>query len=221
MKLGAADPGSCRTALPVRPLSADRVAAGPARSPRTCRGSGTTSCARPWSSNYTININTEMNYWPAEPANLPELTRAAARLHPGARRSTDARPSRPTTALAAGRRTTTAICGGTRRRSGTSAHGDPVWAFWPMAGAWLSQHLYEHYLFGGDLAFLRDRAYPVMKGAAEFCLDWLVDDGQGTSRDVAVHVAGAQVHHRRTAAAPRSRWRRRWTWRSSGICSST
>ena len=57
--------------------------------------------------------------------------------------------------------------------------GDPVWAFWPMAGAWLSQHLYEHYLFGGDLAFLRDRAYPVMKGAAEFCLDWLVDDGHG------------------------------------------
>ena len=64
-----------------------------------------------------------------------------------------------------------------------------------MAGAWLSQHLYEHYLFGGDPAFLRDRAYPLMKGAAEFCLDWLVDDGQGPSRDVAVHVARAQVHH--------------------------
>ena len=78
---------------------------------------------------------------------------------------------------------------------GNFGAGDPVWAFWPMAGAWLSQHLYEHYLFGGDQAFLRDRAYPVMKGAAEFCLDWLVDDGQGTSRDVAVHVAGAQVHH--------------------------
>jgi alpha-L-fucosidase 2 len=57
--------------------------------------------------------------------------------------------------------------------------GDPVWAFWPMAGPWLAQHLYEHYLFGGDRAFLRDRAYPIMKGAAEFCLAWLVDDGGG------------------------------------------
>jgi alpha-L-fucosidase 2 len=57
--------------------------------------------------------------------------------------------------------------------------GDPVWASWPMAGPWLAQHLWWHYAFGGDTAFLRTRAYPVMKGAAEFCLDWLIDNGRG------------------------------------------
>jgi alpha-L-fucosidase 2 len=54
--------------------------------------------------------------------------------------------------------------------------GDPVWATWMMGGPWLAQHLWEHYLFGGDLAWLRATAYPVLKGAAEFCLDWLVED---------------------------------------------
>jgi alpha-L-fucosidase 2 len=54
-----------------------------------------------------------------------------------------------------------------------------VWASWPMASPWLAQHLYEHYLFGGDVNYLRNRAYPVMRGAVEFCLDWLVDDGHG------------------------------------------
>ena len=48
-----------------------------------------------------------------------------------------------------------------------------------MAGPWLSQHLWEHYAFGGDKTYLKERAYPVMAGAAEFCLDWLVDDGRG------------------------------------------
>ncbi len=62
---------------------------------------------------------------------------------------------------------------------GDYGQGDPVWACWPMGGAWLAQHLWEHYAFGGDLAYLRDQAYPLMKGAALFCLDWLVDNGHG------------------------------------------
>ena len=62
---------------------------------------------------------------------------------------------------------------------GDWGNGDPVWATWAMAGPWLAQHLYEHYLYGGDLAWLRDKAYPVLSGAAEFGLDWLVDDGKG------------------------------------------
>jgi len=57
--------------------------------------------------------------------------------------------------------------------------GDPVWANWAMGGAWLSQDFWEHYAFSGDKKFLRQRAWPVMKGAAEFCLDWLIDDGHG------------------------------------------
>ncbi|HVX67656.1 MAG TPA: hypothetical protein VHA11_13675, partial [Bryobacteraceae bacterium] len=58
---------------------------------------------------------------------------------------------------------------------GDFGKGDPVWSFWPMAGGWLSQHLWEHYAFTGDREFLKRRAYPVMKGAAEFFLDWLVE----------------------------------------------
>ena len=52
-------------------------------------------------------------------------------------------------------------------------------AFWPMGGAWLSAHLWEHYLFTGDREFLATEAYPAIKGAAEFCSDWLVEDGHG------------------------------------------
>ena len=48
-----------------------------------------------------------------------------------------------------------------------------------MSGPWLCQHLFEHYLFTGDKEFLRSRAYPLMRGAAEFCLAWLIDDGKG------------------------------------------
>ena len=54
-----------------------------------------------------------------------------------------------------------------------------MWANWPMAGAWLSLHLWEHYAFGGDLAWLRDTGYPLMKGAAEFELDWLIEGPDG------------------------------------------
>jgi len=57
--------------------------------------------------------------------------------------------------------------------------GDPVWANWAMGGAWLCQHLWEHYAFTGDKDFLSKRAWPLLKGAAEFCLGWLVEDGQG------------------------------------------
>jgi hypothetical protein len=55
----------------------------------------------------------------------------------------------------------------------------PTWANWNMSGPWLSQHLFEHYLFTGDEEFLRSHAYPLMRGAAEFCLAWLFDDGKG------------------------------------------
>ncbi len=55
----------------------------------------------------------------------------------------------------------------------------PVGPTSPLSGAWLCTHLWEHYAFGGDLDFLRETAYPIMKGAAEFCLDWLIEDGEG------------------------------------------
>ena len=132
----------------------------------------------PWSSNYTININTEMNYWPAEVCNLSECAEPlfdmvaelavngakTARINYGCRgwvahHNTDLwRQTAPV---------------------GDFGRGDPRWANWPMGGVWLSWHLWEHYAFTGDRSFLRERAYPILKGAARFCLDWLVDDGHG------------------------------------------
>ena len=62
---------------------------------------------------------------------------------------------------------------------GNYGSGQPQWANFPLSGAWLCHHLWEHYAFGGDVAWLRDFAWPIMAGAAEFCLDWLIEDGQG------------------------------------------
>ena len=132
----------------------------------------------PWSANWTLNINAQMNYWLAETCNLAECHLPLFDL---------------ITDLAANGQKTAEVNYGARgwvahhntdlwRQTGPVGNygsGDPVWANWPMGGAWLCEHLWEHFAFGGDLAFLRDRAYPLMKGAAEFCLDWLIDDGHG------------------------------------------
>ena len=128
----------------------------------------------PWSSNYTLNINTPMNYWAAESCHLPEchyplfdmiedLTvtgKETARVNYGARgwvthHNTDL------------------------WRHSAPVGGRPKWANWYVGGAWLCCHLWEHYQFGGDKEFLRFKAWPIMKGAAEFLLDWLIVDGNG------------------------------------------
>ena len=118
----------------------------------------------PWDSKYTININAQMNYWPAEQTNLAELhepfidfiERVAVNGHRTAQVNYNARgwvahhnsdvwaQSAPV---------------------GDYGKGDPVWANWHGGSAWLSQHLWEHYAFGGDVKYLRERAYPVMKAA--------------------------------------------------------
>jgi alpha-L-fucosidase 2 len=125
-----------------------------------------------WGSKYTINVNTEMNYWPAEVANLAECHEPLFDLVEELRES--------------GRRTARAHYGA----RGFVAHHNtdlwrvttPVdgarWGLWPLGAAWLSTHLFEHYAFGGDVDFLR-RAYPVMREAAEFVLDFLVEDARG------------------------------------------
>ena len=129
--------------------------------------------APPWDSKYTININTEMNYWPAEPANLAETAGPLFDL---------VRLSIPN-----GRRTAREMygCGGFCFHHNLDAWGDtaPVdYAYcgvWPMGGAWLALHFWEHYRFGMDRKFLGREAYPVMKEAAAFLLDFLIDDGNG------------------------------------------
>ncbi|GGH86424.1 alpha-L-fucosidase 2 [Pullulanibacillus pueri] len=132
----------------------------------------------PWSSNWTLNINVEMNYWPAETCNLPECHEPFLDMveHLAENGKDTARVNYGANGWTAHHNTdiwcqTTPV--------GNYGHGDPVWANWPMAGAWMSQHLWEHYAFSKDEVFLRDRAYPVMKGAASFFLDWLFEDEEG------------------------------------------
>lgn len=150
----------------------------PGTQPANLQGIWNDKVQPPWSSNWTTNINTEMNYWPAETCNLAECHEPLFDLIEG---------------LSQTGAKTAAINYGCRgwvshhnvdlwRQSapvGDYGSGSPTWANWCMSAAWFCQHLWEHYAFSGDPEFLRVRAYPVMKGAAEFCLDWLVDRKDG------------------------------------------
>lgn len=129
----------------------------------------------PWNSNYTTNINTQMNYWPAEPAGLGECHDPLFDLI-GELSRTGAR----TATIHYGARGWTAHHNVDLWRVSTPASGDPSWAFWPLGGAWLSQHLWERYRFRPDTEFLAKTAYPLMRGAALFCLDWLQEQEDGT-----------------------------------------
>ena len=133
------------------------------------------SLTPPWDSKYTININTEMNYWPAEVCNLSELHEPLFDLIENAREQTAGGSRRRCTARAASCCTTTPICGATRCRSTASAPASGRWA-----RAWLSPAPAGSTTTSRATAtFLRERGYPVMKEAAEFFLDYLVDDGKG------------------------------------------
>ena len=123
----------------------------------------------PWKSAYTVNINTEMNYWPAEPTNLSELHEPLIDLVKDL--------------SVAGRKTAQDMYGA----DGWVCHHNtdlwricgPVdgatWGMWPSGGIWLSQHLWEKYLYSGDLEYLKE-VYPAMKGSAEFCLSFLTPE---------------------------------------------
>jgi alpha-L-fucosidase 2 len=122
----------------------------------------------PWSADYHININIQMNYWPSEITNLGELQEPFIdfidALRPNARR------------------TAKEVYG----MKGIVAHyTTDVWHFtepigairygmWPMGIAWSCQNIWDHFEFGGDVEYLRAKSYPIMKEAAEFCIDWLV-----------------------------------------------
>ncbi|MBW3128823.1 glycoside hydrolase family 95 protein [Hymenobacter profundi] len=132
----------------------------------------------PWSSNYTININTQMNYWPAEVTNLSELHEPLLRwLHDLAKAGTHtAREFYGARGWVAHHNSD---IWATTSPVGDVGHGDPVWANWAMGGNWLSQHLWEHYAFTQDKRYLAEQAYPLMKQAALFSLDWLVEGPDG------------------------------------------
>ena len=140
--------------------------------PANLQGLWNESILPPWSCNYTSNINVEENYWAAETAALPEMHQPLFTYMKELQGS--------------GELTAKAYYG--IDRGWCLAHntdiwamtcpvglhtGDPMWANWNMGGAWLSTHIWEHYTFSLDKDFLREY-YPVLKGAAEFCLAWLV-----------------------------------------------
>jgi len=124
----------------------------------------------PWSADYHININIQMNYWPSEITNLGELQLPFVEFIDALREDA--------------RRTAHEVYG----LKGIVAHyttdvwhytepmGAIVYGMWPMGIAWSCQNIWDHYLFSGDTDYLRNKAYPIMKEAAEFCTGWLVQD---------------------------------------------
>lgn len=133
----------------------------------------------PWSSNYTMNINVEENYWLAENTNLSEMHlpllsfiknlsvtgKTTAKTFYGVNQGWAAAHNSDIWAMT--------------NPVGQFGKEDPMWACWPMAGAWLSTHIWEHYVFTQDAAYLKKEGYPLMKGAAEFCLGWMITDKKG------------------------------------------
>ena len=140
--------------------------------PANLQGLWNESILPPWSCNYTSNINVEENYWAAETAAMPEMHMSFLSFMKELQGS--------------GELTAKAYYG--VDKGWCLAHntdiwamtcpvglhtGDPMWANWNMSGAWVSTHIWEHYTFSLDKDFLKEY-YPVLKGAAEFCLGWLI-----------------------------------------------
>jgi len=141
----------------------------PGCQPLNLQGLWNESKTPPWDSKYTVNINTEMNYWPA-------VTNLAECHEPLFDMLSDVAMT--------GARVATAHYG---CRGWMLHHNTDLWrgaapinasnhGIWVTGGAWLCQHLWEHYAFSGDVDFLREQAYPLLKGAAQFFVDFLVED---------------------------------------------
>jgi alpha-L-fucosidase 2 len=142
----------------------------PGGQPTTLQGLWNDSNSPSWDSKYTVNINTEMNYWPAEDTNLAECQTALFDVLKEVAQ--------------AGAVTAKEMYGA---RGWVLHHNFDLWrgtapinasnhGIWETGGAWLSTHLWEHYIFSGDKAFLRETAYPTMRGAALFFVDAMVID---------------------------------------------
>lgn len=154
--------------------SASRPGGGP---PANLQGIWNDELRPPWSSNYTLNINTQMNYWGAEAAGLSECHEPLLQLidrlaQTGTQVSRHLYGTRGWVAHHNSDLWGWALPVG-------MGHGNPSWAIWMMGGVWLTQHVWEHFEFTQDTGFLRDRGWPLMRGCAAFCLDWLVDTGSG------------------------------------------
>ncbi|GGG00102.1 alpha/beta hydrolase [Paenibacillus abyssi] len=150
----------------------------PGTQPSNLQGIWNNKTRPPWTSNNTTNINTEMNYWLTETCNLPELSQPLFDMLKDLQ-------------VAGGKMVDVYYkCRGwtahhgvdlwrTAAPQGAKSKGPASWAYWPMTGPWLCQHLWEHYAFSGSKEFLQNTAYPLIKGVALFCLDYLVEDSEG------------------------------------------
>ena len=122
----------------------------------------------PWASNYTMNINTQMNYWPVETCDLPECHMPLLEMLKDLAKKGNH----------FGLRGWASWHNSDLWRFNYEATKNPIWGFWQMGGFWSARHIWEHYLHTGDQAFLREY-YPVLTGAADFLEDWMVEDGEG------------------------------------------
>jgi len=146
----------------------------PGGQPMNLQGIWNSEVIPPWNSGYTINMNTEMNYWPAENTNLSECHEPLFTLIKES--------------AVNGAETAKNMYG---NRGWVVHHNVDLWrptypvdnqarySFWPMAQGWLTSHMWEHYLFTGNEDFLKNELYPIIKGAAEFYADWLIDNKNG------------------------------------------
>ncbi len=140
----------------------------PGTQPANLQGIWNASLTPPWNGNYTLNINAQMNYWPAETTNLAECVEPLVKMTEelgitGARMAQAHYDARGWVAHH-----------NTDLWRSTGAVDGAVWGMWPTGGAWLCTHLWEHYLFSGDKAFLAE-VYPTLKGSAQFFLDAMVE----------------------------------------------
>ncbi|MBZ0297129.1 MAG: glycoside hydrolase family 95 protein [Anaerolineae bacterium] len=177
----------------------------PGTHPANLQGIWNDEMRPPWSSNWTTNLNTEMNYWHAEPANLSECVEPLIDFIREL-----SRYGQETAVVNYGCRGWTAHHNVDlwmqTAPPGNYGEGHANWAMWPLGSAWLSQHLWEHYLFDQDLLYLREIAYPLMKGAAEFCLDWLIEQNgyyvtsPSSSPENVFHLPNGQIAALSTAS---------------------
>ncbi len=151
----------------------------PGTQPANLQGIWNSEIRPPWSANWTANINVQMNYWPVETCNLSECHLALFDMLQGLSKNG-----------AVTAKVNYGLPGWVShhnidlwRQSAPVGMGtefaSPTWSNFCMSGTWLCQHLWEHYSFTGDESFLRNAAYPIMKGSAEFLLGWIIDDGHG------------------------------------------
>lgn len=146
----------------------------PGSQPSTLQGIWNEKLTPPWNSNYTVNINTEMNYWPVLPCDMPEVNEPLIEM---VRELSEA--GERTAREMYGMRGFVAHHNVDLWRLTTPVSGDAVWAFWPMSPGWFCEHIFAHYEYTLDKDYLENTAYPIMKKAAEFYCDYLVEDKNG------------------------------------------